>query len=340
MARLLNRRLGNYVLRKLIARGGFADIYLAQHLYLKRYVVIKVMSKQPQQPGRRAFLREAQIMASLNHRNIVRILDFGVDGNTPFIVMSYFPRGSLRMKHPRGARLSLSVILCYLQDIAEALEYIHDRGYVHQDIKPENMLVGPRNEIVLCDFGIAIAFNEAIFQGLDEIVGTASYMAPERFEGSVCAASDQYALGIVVYEWLAGEPPFSGTYGEIAWKHLHASPPLLRAKRPEIPPGVEQVILRALEKDPMNRFESVKDFVAALGLAAATTRLTPTVPSRALSAGNRKQKALFFVCGLLISSISSFISYLLGIEIGVAVLVSVTCFFLLMALSWNTEQKE
>jgi eukaryotic-like serine/threonine-protein kinase len=340
MARLLHRRLGNYVLFSLLDRGGFADIYLAQHIYLKRYVVIKVMRTHPQSLDRRAFLREARITASLTHRHIAPILDFGIESDIPYIVMSYFPRGSLRRWYPQGERLPLNNILGYLQDIAEALEYIHRRGFVHQDIKPENMLVGPKNEIVLCDFGIAVAFKEAHSQNLNDIIGTVSYMAPERLEGRICAASDQYALGIVVYEWLMGERPFNGSLEEIVWQHIHALPPSLHAKYPEISRGVEQVIFRALEKDPRNRFSNIRDFVTALERAASTSRLPSEEPSHAMSAGDRKKRALFVVGGILVVSTACFVSYLLGIGTGIAVLVSGLSFFIAIALFRHARRRE
>src|SRR5207244_4517483 len=137
-------------------------------------------------------------IAHLHHPNIVRILDFGVEKKTPFLVMDYAPNGNLHQRHPPGTRLSLTTILPYVRQIADALQYAHDEKIIHRDIKPENMLIGRRNEVLLSDFGIALIIQSARYQSTEEIVGTVAYMAPEQIQGHTVPASDQYALGIVV----------------------------------------------------------------------------------------------------------------------------------------------
>ncbi len=339
MKRHLNRRFGNYVLVRLIARGGFARVYLARHVYLRSYVVIKVMRTYPKRLDQRLFLREAQIMASLSHSRIARILDFGIQGTTPYIVMNYFPRGSLRKRHLQGERLPLNIILRYARDLADALEYIHHKGFVHQDIKPENMLVGPNNKIVLCDFGITVTVSEAHSQGLQDIVGTVSYMAPERLEGRVYAASDQYALGIVFYEWLTGERPFRGSPEEIAWQQCYAAPPLLRRKYPEILPDVERAVLRALEKDPKDRFASVRDFVTALEQARDASLSLSKAELPAWITSEHEKRMLFFVFGTFAFSLLCFASYMLGIGINFVGVLSGLSFLTLITLYWITSRR-
>lgn len=264
MVSYLNQHFGHYVLLKLIGRGGFADVYLGRHIYLRTYVAIKVMRTPLAGKERQKFLREARIVASLEHRHIVRLLDFGVRAGIPYLVMNYASNGSLRQQYPQGTRLSLDIILNYVQQLADALEYIHKRGFIHLDIKPDNILLGRNGEVLLSDFGIAVVARNASFTGLRDFTGTLAYTAPERFRGFAYPASDQYALGVVVYEWLAGERPFHGSPAQIARQHLYTPPPLLSTRFPDISPDIEYVVHRLLEKDPRRRFAGVQEFADAL----------------------------------------------------------------------------
>src|SRR5207245_1453081 len=180
----------------------------------------------------------------------VRVLDYDVQAGTPFLVMSYAPGGTLRSVHPRGTVLALSKVVDYVAQVAEALQYAHDRRIIHRDIKPENLLVGARQEVLLGDFGIAVLSQRSRSVSTQAIVGTAAYMAPEQFRGKPCVASDQYALAVVAYEWLVGERPFSGSFVELASQHLLTPPPALQQKNPGVSPAVERVVLTALAKEP------------------------------------------------------------------------------------------
>jgi serine/threonine protein kinase len=202
--------------------------------------------------------------------------------------MDYAPNGTLRKLHPRGTKLLLSLILTYVKQIADALQHAHDQRLIHRDIKPENMLVGQDNELLLSDFGIATIAQSSRYQGTQDMAGTITYMAPEQVQGKPRPASDQYALGIVVYEWLSGERPFHGSFTEIATQHVLTPPPSLREKMPELSPGVEQVVMTALTKDPKARFATIHAFTNALeqahlaeqALSSAPTILaTPTKPA-------------------------------------------------------------
>src|SRR5207237_1716212 len=150
------------------------------------------------------FLQEAQFIDNLEHPHIVRILDFDVEESTPFLVMSYAPNGTLRQLHPKDTILSLSIVVNYVKQVADALQYAHDEKLIHRDIKPENMLLGRRNEVLLSDFGLATIAQSGHSLSKRDVAGTIIYMAPEQFRGKPAPASDQYALGVVIYEWLSG----------------------------------------------------------------------------------------------------------------------------------------
>ncbi len=259
----VGQQLGNYRLVRLLGRGGFAEVYLGQHLRLNMQAAIKVLHTQLADAADiQNFHREAQTIASLIHPHIVRILDFDVKDGVPFLVMDYAPNGSLRCQHPKGVPLPLPTIVSYVKQVADALQYAHDQKLIHRDVKPENMLLGRQNEVLLSDFGTAIIAQSSRYQGTQDMVGTIAYMAPEQIQAHPRPASDQYALG-VVYEWLRGVYPFQGSFSEIAAKHTMMPPPSLRGKIPTISPELEQVVMVALAKDPRQRFASVTEPIRA-----------------------------------------------------------------------------
>ncbi len=277
MADLVGRQLGHYRLTRLLGRGGFADVYLGEQIYLGSRAAIKVLSAPLAQEGASGFLNEARTLVRLAHPHIIRLLDYGVQEQMPFLVMEYAPGGTLRERHPGGQRLPLPTVVDFVKQVAEALQYAHKGRLIHRDVKPANLLLGQRGEILLSDFGIALFAHSTRSQRTEEIVGTISYMAPEQIQGKPCQASDQYALGVIVYEWLTGNRPFSGSYPEIAAQHCLAAPPPLRGANPGIPQAVAAVVLRALAKRPQQRFASVQAFARALEQAAATTRSQPAL---------------------------------------------------------------
>jgi serine/threonine protein kinase/limonene-1,2-epoxide hydrolase len=261
---------GNYRLIHLLGQGGFADVYLAEHVHLNTHAAIKVLRTQLTNEDVVHFRNEARIIAHLEHPHIVQVLDFEVEGDTPFLVMMYAPNGTLRQRHSRGVSLPAELIVEYVKQVASALQFAHQQRLIHRDIKPENMLLGRDNEVLLSDFGIALVTPSTRAQSLfdqsrtSSLVGTVPYMAPEQIQGRPSLASDQYALGVVVYEWLCGQPPFLGMPMEVAVKHITMLPPLLREKDPTIPADVEKVVLTALTKDPRQRFATVQAFATAL----------------------------------------------------------------------------
>jgi eukaryotic-like serine/threonine-protein kinase len=268
MKNLVGQQLGNYQLVRLLGRGGFAEVYLGRHRHLQTPAAIKVLSAHLADDEIQKFLQEARVIAALVHPNIVRVLDFDVANGLPFLVMDYCPQGTLRQRHATGGRLDLVTAINYAGQMAEALQYAHEHKLIHRDVKPENMLIGKHNEILLSDFGIASSAHSTSSMNTQIPVGTIPYMAPEQIQAQARPASDQYALGVVVYEWLCGERPFVGTYVEIFAKHLMMAPPPLRQKVPSLPPAVEQAVLIALAKDPHQRFASVRAFAGALRLGS------------------------------------------------------------------------
>lgn len=262
------QQLGNYRLVHLLGRGGFADVYLGEHVRLHTQAAIKVLHAQLAEQDVDSFLTEAQTIAHLVHPHIVRVFDFDLEGDVPFLVVDYAPNGSLRQRCPRGVPLRLPTIISYVKQVADALQYAHDAKLIHRDVKPENMLLGRRKEILLSDFGTATIAQSSRYQSAQDIAGTMAYMAPEQIQAHPRPASDQYALGVVVYEWLSGNRPFYGTFNELATKHISTPAPSLREQLPTLSPDVEEVVLTALAKDPHQRFKSIGAFATALEQAS------------------------------------------------------------------------
>jgi D-xylose transport system substrate-binding protein len=239
-------------------------------VHLGRQAAVKVLSAKITGEDIEPFRVEARTIGQLAHPNIVQVLDFGIEDGTPYLVMEYAPGGTLRQRLPQRTPLAPATILPYIQQVASALQYAHEQHLIHRDIKPENMLLNARGEVLLSDFGIAVLAQSSRYQSTQDAAGTLAYMAPEQIEGHPRPASDQYALGIVAYEWLTGARPFQGSLGEVVAKHIGAAPPPLREKAPYLPPALEEVVLIALAKDPKARFASVGAFAQAFRLSIET----------------------------------------------------------------------
>jgi len=280
------QQLGNYRLLQLIGRGSSAEVYLGEHLHLNIHAAIKVLHTQFADEEKEQFYAEARTLARLVHPHIIRIHDFAVEDGIPFLVTEYAPHGSLRQGHPRGAKVPLATIVSYVKQVAEALDYIHGQKLIHRDVKPENLLLGRNHEVLLTEFDIAIVAQSSRSQHPQEAAGSVTYMAPEQLRGKPRPASDQYSLAVVVYEWLSGDPPFSGSLREIVSQQLSTPPPSLPTRVPTISPAIEHVILKALDKDPKERFASVQAFAIALEEACnpASSGRTILAPSAGDSA--------------------------------------------------------
>jgi predicted ATPase/DNA-binding CsgD family transcriptional regulator len=268
MMERVEQQLGNYRLKQLLGKGAFADVYLGEHLYLNTPVAVKVLHSRLDSPTLADFLTEARHVSHLVHPHIIRVFDFGLESEVPFLVMDYAPNGNLRQKHPPGMTVPLPLVVTYTVALASALQHTHDQHLIHRDIKPENVLLGPKHEVLLCDFGLALLTSHQASLQVRERFGPLSYMAPELIRGQPVLASDQYALAVMAYEWLCGHLPFKGLATHIANQHLYAVPPSLCEAHPDISRGVEQVLLKGLSKEPTQRFVDVLSFARALGEAS------------------------------------------------------------------------
>ena len=266
--------LGNYELLHLIGQGSSAEVYVGKQRYIETIVAIKVLQRIGPETNE-LFRREARTIAHLQHPHIVHIYDFGIEDQTPYLVMEYTPIGSLRAVHPKGSRVSCEQIIDYVKQIASALDYAHQQRVIHRDIKPENILLNARQEVVLSDFGLAVVLRPMESLATQNQAGTPLYMAPEQIRSHPSPASDQYALAVMVYEWLCGEPPFRGSLYEVFTQHLYQSPPDLCARVPGLPAAIENVVFKSLAKDPQERFPTMQDFATALESACAATWLAP-----------------------------------------------------------------
>jgi eukaryotic-like serine/threonine-protein kinase len=258
----IGQQLANYRLTSILGQGGFADVYLGEHIYLNTSAAIKVLQMRLADEDKQSFLEEARTIAHLKHPSIVRILEYDVVDGIPFLVMEYAPNGTLRQCHPKGSVLPPASIVSYVRQVGAALQYAHYRKLIHRDVKPENMLLSHKNEVLLSDFGLAVIVQSSRDR-LQTVAGTVTYMAPEQLQGKASPASDQYALAAVVYEWLSGERLFSGSFIEVATQHVLVPPPSLRDKLPALPVAIDQVIQKALAKNPEQRFANVFEFAKA-----------------------------------------------------------------------------
>ncbi len=263
------RQIGHYRILRQLGTGAFATVYLAEHLYVEKLAAIKILHLALEPQSFRDFQEEARLNARLEHPHIIRVLDFGFYEQMPYLVIEYAPHGTLRTLYPKGRRVPVQQIVDYVSQIAEALDYAHQHKVIHRDVKPENLLLNSQHEIVLSDFGIAVVQRTQSSLSAQKIAGTPQYMAPEQLKGLSLPASDQYALGVMVYEWLCGEPPFSGNFSALAYQHVEQIPQSLHERVPDISSAVDEVVSRTLAKNPTQRFACVGDFAIALRYAVS-----------------------------------------------------------------------
>ena len=284
-----------------IGRGGMAIVYLADDLKHGRKVAIKTLhAEMAATIGHQRFLREIEIAARLTHPHILPLHDSGEVNGQLYYVMPYIEGESLRRRLDREKPFSIEVSLRLTREIASALEYAHQHGVVHRDIKPGNVLLAEGIALV-ADFGIARAMSASVEHqqtATGIIVGTPLYMSPEQASGSaeVDARSDLYSLGCVLYEMLAGEPPFTGSSAmEVLARHALEEMPPLKTKRPGITDGLESVVRQSLAKTPADRYATVADFVEALSAATAARRLSTQRPGSSLVPNNLPKERTHFI---------------------------------------------
>ncbi|HRE47273.1 MAG TPA: serine/threonine-protein kinase, partial [Aggregatilineales bacterium] len=284
---LLGKKLGDYQIQRLLGKGGMARVYVGFDERLQRHAAVKVINSDLMVADKgeyaERFRREARAIARLNHPNIVGVYQFGDYETLYYMAMAFIEgrdlRQILRENSDRGTRMPYRDILNIVQGIGAALDYAHSRGVIHRDIKPSNIMLDADNRPVLTDFGLALAQWEGT---LGDTFGTAHYIAPEQAVSSAKAVpqSDLYSLGICTYEMLTGKVPFDDPSAmSVALKHLNDAPPPLRTYVPDIPPAVEGVILKAIEKDAARRFANGVEMADALAVAMAH-HITDSRPSR------------------------------------------------------------
>lgn len=273
---LLNQQYGDYRLIRWIGGGRYGDVYLGQHIQHQTQAAVKVFNVYlTQAHDRQCFLDEAHAR-HLEHPHIAALLDAGVETSSlPFLVMEYAAHGTFRKRHTRGLQVPLLDILKHLIPIASALQHAHDLQLVHGNLRPENLLLNNKSIALLSDFSIpSICHKFNADSALSDLERVTPYTAPEQYLGESVAASDQYALAVIIYELLCGRCPFPGMVTATQEERI---PPSLREQVPDLSHDVEQVVLRALTSDPERRFGSVQEFANALK-AVSYPEQTPTAP--------------------------------------------------------------
>ena len=261
---------GRYRLERRLGSGGMADVWLAQDVELGRPIAIKVLHDRFAQDAQfvERFRREAAAAAGLKHPNVVGVFDRGQVEDTYYIAMEYVEGSSLKDLIDRGLNVAQAVEIT--RQILAAERFAHEHGIVHRDIKPQNVIVDPAGRVRVLDFGIARAGASEITQ-TGSVMGTAQYLSPEQAQGlDVTPSSDLYSTGVVLYEMLTGRVPFDGDSAvAVALKQVSEQAAAPSALNPAVPPALDAVVLRALAKDPANRFTSAEEFSRALDAAEA-----------------------------------------------------------------------
>ncbi|MEX1097658.1 MAG: serine/threonine-protein kinase [Planctomycetales bacterium] len=290
----LPAEFGRYRVERLLGRGAMGAVFLARDTQLGRAVALKVPSFGDGAPAGsvQRFLREARAAATLAHPNICPIHDVGEQAGIQFISMGYVEGRPLADYIASGKEQPEKYVAGVVRKLALALQEAHDRGIIHRDLKPANIMIDRRNEPIVMDFGLARAIDDDAESRLTRegtLVGTPAYMAPEQLTGSqgLGPAVDVYALGVVLYEALAGRKPFGGSVVSVIGQIIHVAPPRLEELRPGVSPALAAICRRAMEKQPSDRYASMREFAEALTgflkgspMAAAAPPVSPAPPAR------------------------------------------------------------
>jgi hypothetical protein len=287
---LAGSHIGRFRLLRLLGRGGMGEVYLAEDDQLRRHVAIKVIQAEyPDPDATRLFLREARAIAMLNHPHILPLFDFGEvtiqEMTLTYMVMPFCQEDTLAawmQQRKNTALTSPQDVGLIVQQAASALQYAHNHQIVHQDVKPSNFLIRSiedardRPDLMLADFGVAKSTSTTASVS-QSVRGTPAYMAPEQWEGTPGAPTDQYALAIMAYDLLTGRPPFQGGLGQVMYQHIHVTPQPPSTLNPRIPADVDTVILHGLAKKPEERFASISAFARAFQQALPVDSSGPTL---------------------------------------------------------------
>ncbi len=322
----------DYQVERQLGVGGMSAVYLARELELNRLVAVKVLpfSLSFGEEAADRFQREAKIVASLDHPNIAPIFRVGSTASFLWYSMKYVRGQSLADLLQAQPRMGLEPCVAILEQVGAALHYAHRRGVVHRDIKPSNVMLDEEGWAYVCDFGVAKAFGSVPLTQTGSTLGTPRYMSPEQcFGGKLDGRSDQYALAVLIYECLVGQPPFvADSIGEYVHKHTSVPAPRLGDARPDLPAAVSDAVARALLKKTEQRFPDILEFVTALGGRArrpVTLDMspprgpngpsTPVTPTPSLVPGSRP------LWRRAPTRVAAFVALVLG---GVAVIVTLT----------------
>lgn len=275
---LIGKRIsGRYQILRAIGGGGMANVYLAEDMILDREVAIKILRFDfaSDDDFIRRFRREAQSAASLDHPNIVSIYDVGEEDDIYYIVMEYVEGMTLKEYIHANGPLHPKEAVRIMEQVVAAMEEAHAKQLVHRDIKPHNILIDNLGNIKVTDFGIAMALSSATITHTNSVLGSVHYLSPEQARGGLATKkSDIYSLGIVLYELISGRMPFEGESAvSVALKHLQSEPPSVRRWNPSVPQSVENIILKAMAKDPFYRYEDASEMQKDLKTAFDPARL-------------------------------------------------------------------
>ncbi|MGG1574453.1 Stk1 family PASTA domain-containing Ser/Thr kinase [Fictibacillus sp. NRS-1165] len=278
---MIGKRIsGRYKLLEVIGDGGMAIVYRAKDLILDRDVAVKILRSEfsDDEEFIKRFRREAEAATSLAHPHIVSIFDVGEENNVYFIVMEYVKGKTLKQYIREHGRLSVEESIQIIRQISSGMVTAHDYGIIHRDIKPHNILIDEHGVAKVTDFGIALAITSATITHTNSVLGSVHYFSPEQARGGVAnAKSDIYSLGVVLFEMLTGRVPFTGESPvSVALKHLQEEVPEPRKINPEIPQSVENIILKALTKNPVYRYDSALEMMDDLDTALSPHRLNET----------------------------------------------------------------
>ena len=273
-------RIGSYTLQEKLGFGTTGIVHKAWHETLGRPVAIKFLPPMHDPLARERFIREGKAMRLLDHPNIVEVLDAGEVEGTPFMVFDYVAGGSLADRVEKG-RLTDGEAMQILDNVARALDYAHQQGILHRDVKPANILLTETEMPVIADFGLARLLDQPAATGAGLLSGTPAYMSPEQANGAdLTATADQYSLAVTAYELLTGQLPFPGdTVSEVVVALLTREPERPSTHRPDLGPRVDAAILRGLDKRAGKRWQSCRAFTDALLAALASRAIAPVVPT-------------------------------------------------------------